>query len=636
MNFDHLEHIFKDYYPFELLSDVDLQTLVTNSEQISFKKNEFLFREDEPTSDLDLYFLVSGLAKNILHQNNGKQLSLRYYYPGDIIGLMVMFTSGELNFSVQALENCTVFKLNKTYFFDIMVKNQQFSKVIWESIGDKMKSFYNEIKNKPQAEDQNINILRTRVKSKMETPTFISPDESMKSAAQMLIENKLDGLIVSKDEKSILGVLTQSEILNYVSHSSIEEKVEGWYKTDYVSITPDSFNYEALSLLKLEHMHYLPVLQNQKVIGTISPRSLLSFHNSRYLYFLSNLHNTLDIDELMHLGGNASPMLQSFIQELLEHESLSYEMTEVISNHNDRLQQQCIKLVEAEMKNEGYGKPPVNYCFIIMGSQARQEQGFNTDQDNGLIIDDFDHLPNANTIRTYFNEFTTKINSRLQEIGFPECPGGIMAKEIKWRKTLSQWKQSIQAWKTEMDAEEIQSFTMFYDFRPIYGDFSLSEEMRSFLVDKVKGSNLLQYLLVKDSLRYKLPVNPLGFIKIFQKNKTIDVKKVGLIQIINTVRIYAIKYGIKEGSTVKRLNRLKELGVMHPRDVENTKTAFHFLLLFRLINNLSQFSKGVSPSNIIYLDDLTKEEKWKLKEALQIAIKMQQATKLILNRTRGV
>jgi CBS domain-containing protein len=288
------------------------------------------------------------------------------------------------------------------------------------------------------------------------------------------------------------------------------------------------------------------------------------------------------------------------------------------------------------MKSEGFGTPPVNYCFIVMGSQARHEQGFRTDQDNGMILNDYDHLPNRNEIEKYFKHFTNKLNNHLSLVGFPECTGGIMAKENKWRKSLSEWKKEILDWKKELDAEEIQNFTMFYDFRPIYGDFSLAEEVREFLTDKAKRSKTLQQLLMKDALRFKVPAHPFGLMNLKQKNKKINVKKTGLTQIIYSIRINAIKYGINEVSTIKRLDALKKLHVMHPRDVENAKTALHYLQFYRLQQNLVELSKNEQVSNDINVFELSKEDRTKLKQALQVAHRMQQITKISFNRNRVV
>ncbi|WP_253957974.1 DUF294 nucleotidyltransferase-like domain-containing protein [Metabacillus halosaccharovorans] len=633
-----LKHLLKDYYPFSLLTEFQLQELTDKASQKQFSKNEFIFHEDEAVDDIDLYFLVSGLAKNILHQSNGKQLSLRYYYPGDIIGLMVMFTSGELNFSVQALENCTVFKLNKRHFFEIMTRNNDFSKVIWGSIGERTKSLYDEMKNKASQDDdeENVHLLKTRVKLLMDPPIFVPPHYTMSDAAKMLKDQNASGLIVSRDSSKMLGMITYDEILTFASTSSGTNLVSDWMNPIPVYVDADAFAFEALSFIKNKLSKCIAVLNNQKVIGMLTSRSFLNLENSSYLDLTYNVKKSTSLEDLVMHGPLVNKTLHAFVQELVEKESYAYEVSEMITNHNDNLHRHMIKLTENEMKQQGYGTPPINFCFIIMGSQARNEQGFRTDQDNGMILADYEHLSNREQIEKYFNTFTQKLNTSLRQLGFPECTGGIMAKEEKWRRSVSQWKKDIQTWKDELDAQEIQNFTMFYDFRPIYGDFSLAGEVRTFLNEKAQHSKTLQQLLMKDALRFKISAHPFGLINIKQKNKKINVKKTGLTQIIYSTRINAIKYGINEVSTIKRLNALKNIQAMHPRDVENAKTALHYLHYFRLRQNLKELENNNHVSNEIPIHDLTKEDRMKLKEALQVAHRMQQVTKISFNRNRVV
>ncbi|OAS88528.1 hypothetical protein A6K24_15870 [Metabacillus litoralis] len=632
-----LQHLLKDYYPFTLLTDYQLQEMADKATLSTFSKNEFIFHEDQSAEEIDLYFLVSGLAKNILHQRNGKQLSLRYYYPGDIIGLMVMFTSGELNFSVQALEDSTVFKLNKRHFFEMMTRNNDFSKVIWGSIGERTKSLYDEMKNKTSYEDEeNVQLLKTRVKVLMDSPTFIHPETTMENAAIVLKEEGITGLVVSNNSSKMLGVLTFREILHYITENSDRNKVKDWMDQTPYFVEADAFAFEALSFIKNKAIEFIPVTYNEKIIGTLSSRSFLNLQDSSYLDLTYNVKNSYSLDLLIKEGPLVNTTLQSFVQSLVDKESYAYEVAEVITNHNDNLHRQIIKLTENEMKSEGYGTPPINYCFIIMGSQARHEQGFRTDQDNGMILNDYEHLPNRTAIDEYFEIFTKKVNHHLSESGFPECTGGIMAKENKWRRSLTGWKNEIDVWKKELDAEEIQNFTMFYDFRPIYGDFSLAEIIREFVTDRATRSKTLQQLLMKDAIRYKIPAHPFGIMNLKQKNKIINVKKTGLTQIIYSTRINAIKYGIHEVSTVKRLDALKKIHAMHPRDVENAKTALHYLHFYRLQQNLTELSKNEPVTNEVNVFELSKEDRLKIKEALQVAHRMQQITKISFNRNRVV
>jgi len=633
-----LKLLLKDFYPFDMLPEDQLFQLIHSSTFTTFAKNEFLFLEDQAIEEVDIYFLVSGLAKNILHKENGKQISLRYYYPGDIVGLMVMFTSGDMNFSVQALEECTVFKLNKVHFFEVMTKNQAFSKIIWESIGQRMQSIYNEIKtNSSKDDDVNIVLLTTRVKELMDQAVFIDPNETMFLAAEKMKNSHLSGLVVSENSSSLEGTITQNEILNYVSNYKHSHRVRDWQQQSAIVVDADSFAYEALSYMKNHQIDFIPVLHKSKVIGVLTSRSFLNLNASNYLDLTYNIKNTRDLNKLLNLAPLSNTLLQSFTRELVDNNQYGYEITEMITKHNNLLFRQLIKFVESEMKAKGFGPPPINYCFIVMGSQARGEQSFHTDQDNGMITSDFQHLPYREKISRYFDVFTEKINNYLASAGFSECTGGIMAKELKWRKSVTEWKKEILQWKKAMDAEEIQRFTMFYDFLPIYGDFSLAKEVRLFLIEKTRNSKTLQHLLTKDALRFKLPLNPLGKINLIKhKDRKLNVKKTGMIQIINSTRINAMKYGITEISTIKRLDALKKLNALHPRDVQNAKTALHYLQYYRLKQNLNEISNQQPLSNEIGFHELSNDDRQKLKEAIHVANRMQQVLKISFNRNRGI
>ncbi|MDF0725612.1 DUF294 nucleotidyltransferase-like domain-containing protein [Cytobacillus sp. S13-E01] len=639
MNHTELYTLFENHYPFNLLTEDELETIVTNARQKTFSKNEYLFHENEKVEDLDIFFLVSGLAKNILHRPSGEQVSLRFYYPGDLMGLMIMVTSGEMTFSVQVIEDSTVFRFNKKDFFDIMTKNKDFSRVMFESIGERMKTLYDEIKYKSSQHDTTANSLfRTRIKTIMEKPYFIEPNELMTTAAEKMLTLGVNGLIISNDNNTFEGVINQVDILRFITQGSpFLNKVIDWANRSPYWLNEETFAYEAVAYLKFHQINFIPIIStNQVVKGTLSKDSFIGMENSNFIELTHKVISSESYDELVDLSPEGNQQFHGLIESLLEQDHFAYDVSETITNHNDHLYRQIIKLTEIEMKNEGYGLPPINYCFIVMGSQGRKEQAFSTDQDNGIILNDYNHLSNQNKINSYFDIFTTKINKRLATCGFEECKGGIMARELKWRKSFSEWQNEIMFWLKEMDAEEIQNFTMFYDFRPIYGDFMLAEEIRTLITKKVKRSLNLQQLLIKDTLRFRVPVNSLGKMNILTKQKTLDVKKSGLMQIINCVRIYSIKYGIREVNTIKRLNELKKLQAFHPRDIENAKIALHHLISMRLKQNLFELREGRPTTNILTLNEVSKEDKNKLKEALQVANRMQQALKISLNRNRVI
>ncbi len=638
MNSQELFQMLKNYHPFDVLQDDELRKIIATSKYNTFNKNEFIFHEEQTIDDLEIFFLVSGVAKNVLHRSNGKQFSLRFYYPGDLIGLMILMTSGQMTFSVQAIEECNVFRMNKVNFFKVMGENAEFSRIIFDSIGDRMKTLYDEIKAKPSSQDseENISLFRTKVQSLMDTPVTITEHSSMLDAASLMDRKNKYGLVVTNDQDSMSGILTQNEIVQYVLNPISKKQVKDWMQPKPQWVRDEAFAYEALSFFKHEDASFVPVLRNQTVVGTLTTSSFLNIQDSDYLDLSYKIQKVAYTEDLINLAAIKNNTFHRFIEELLDQDSFAYDVCEVLSNYNDRLHRKVIQLTEKEMIEQGYGPPPINYCFIVMGSQGRSEQGFFTDQDNGIILDDYHHLSRKEMVDKYFEIFTEKLNEKLVLCGFPLCTGGIMAKETKWKRTTSDWKKAIQDWLFEIDAEEVQNFTMFFDFRPVYGDYSLADEIRNEVRTRSQKSLSMQQLLRKDALRFRLPVGPLGRVNFKVKGNQFDLKKSGLMQLVNMIRIHAVKYGVKEVNTVKRLHALKNLEAFHPRDVKNAMTALHYFLSFRTRQNLQQLKENKPLTNTIDITSLSKEDKRKLKESIQIAHRMQQVMEISFNRNRVV
>ncbi|MBM7552351.1 DUF294 nucleotidyltransferase-like domain-containing protein [Thalassobacillus pellis] len=629
--------IFKSQYPFNLLTDAEFQDIFNNAEIVTFETNEFILHEDQDEETVEIHFLLSGLAKNIMHRLNGQQLSVRFYYPGDLIGVMILLTSGEMKFSVQALEPIKTLKFDKAKFFKVMGENSHFSKVVVDEISNLMKSLYNEIIYKSSsADDDEKELFKKRADTFMEPPIFISPEVSIVEAARMLQTKKVEALIVSNDEKTLEGMVGYSEILKAYFENDHARPVRDYIVEAPFVIADQSFIYDALGYLKYHPTELIPVMHKDTVAGVLRQSSFFEIKNSVYFDLTYRISNATDLEVLKALSPVNNDRFQQFVYNLLKEDMYAFDITELISNYNERLHKQIIEIAEAEMVKEGYGLPPVNYCFIAMGSLGRKEQAFSTDQDNGLILANYAHLPHANKVEEYFRLLAEKVNRMLDECGFPYCTGNIMAKNDKWRKSLDDWYDSVKQWIEIMDAEEIRDFTIFVDFRPIFGDFSLAYELRKYVVSKIQRSFKLQQLLMKDTLRFRVPIQPFGRITGAGKKRILNLKKSSIMQIVNAIRIYSIKYGVEDVNTVKRLGVLTEHERFHPRDAENAKLALHRLLTFRLTENLKQLRENEKLSSELHLGQLSRDEKKMLRDALMIAKRLQQVLELSYNRNRVV
>ncbi|TGB04361.1 DUF294 nucleotidyltransferase-like domain-containing protein [Halobacillus salinus] len=630
--------LFKTQYPFDLLNDEEFEEIFGEAVVKEYSKNEFLIHEDQEDDTIDIHFLVSGLAKNIMHRSNGRQLSVRFYYPGDLVGIMILLTSGEMRFSVQALEPVKTLCFNRESFLQVMSNNTKFSKVVMDGISHLMKSLYDEVKYKSSTTDEQDDreLYKKRAEAYMETPTFIHPDASIEEAARMLQQQKIEALIVSDDGKTMLGMIGYGEILKAYFENDHLNPVSAYMAEESYEINQQEFIYDALSYLKHHPTEIIPVLHKDKVVGVLRQSSFFTIKNSVYFDLTYRISNATSVEEIKPLSPILNVRFQQFIRSLIKEKMFAYDIAELMTNYNDRIHKQIVQIAEDEMIAEGHGAPPINYCFLVMGSEGRKEQSFSTDQDNGMILADYENSKNYKQIEEYFQIFAEKINRMLNECGFPYCKGGIMAKEDKWRQQMSNWHKSIDRWIEQMDAEEIRDFTIFMDFRPIFGDYSLAYDLKKYVTDRVSKSLNLHQLLMKDTLRFRVPVQPFGRISGVGKKRTLNLKKSAIMQIVNAVRIYSMKHGIEAINTVNRLEALAEQERFHPRDVENAKTALHRLMLFRLEENLAQLEEDETLSNDLKLTQLKKDQRRSLREALIIAKRLQQVLELSYNRNRVV
>ncbi len=630
-----LVEFYRNQYPFDLLTDQEFNEVFSKAEVKEYSSNEFIIHEDESDESIDIHFLISGLAKNIMHRSNGMQLSVRFYYPGDLVGVMILLTSGEMRFSVQALEPVKTLRFKRSTFLEVMSNNTQFSKVVMDGISHLMKSLYDEIKYKSSTDEQDDRELyKKRAGAYMEPPAFIHPAESIEKAARMLQQKKIEALIVSEDNKNLLGMVGYGDLLQAYFENSHKDSVKNHMSEESYSISDQEFIYDALSYLKHHPTEIIPVHHKDKIVGILRQSSFFTIKNSVYFDLTYRISNATNLEEVQTLSPVYNSRFQEFVASLIEDQMFAYDIAELITNYNDRIHKQVIQIAEDEMVAEGYGTPPINYCFLVMGSEGRKEQAFSTDQDNGMVLADYDQSKNKQHIEQYFRYFSEKINAILDQCGFPYCKGDIMAKEDKWRQQTSEWRQSINSWIEKMDAEEIRDFTIFADFRPIFGDFSLAYDLKKYVTLRVQKSLGLHQLLMKDTLRFRVPVQPFGRISGVGKKRTLNIKKSAIMQIVNAIRIYSMKYGVEAINTVNRLEALAEQERFHPRDVENAKLALHRLMLFRIKENLNQMQTDQPLSNELPLNKLNKSERRSLKDALLIAKRLQQVLELSYNRNR--
>ena len=103
----------------------------------------------------------------------------------------------------------------------------------------------------------------------------------------------------------------------------------------------------------------------------------------------------------------------------------------------------------------------------------RGEQTLLTDQDNAIVYGDELTPEEIEQIE----EFSQVLVDSLIAIGIPPCPGGIMAKNKEWRRSISKWKEQLDRWLRTPTPKHVLSCGTFVDIRTIVmlGDGELQD-----------------------------------------------------------------------------------------------------------------------------------------------------------------
>lgn len=227
----------------------------------------------------------------------------------------------------------------------------------------------------------------------------------------------------------------------------------------------------------------------------------------------------------------------------------------LVNEMHDLIATRAVDICEREMEEAGYGLPPVPYAFVVFGSAGRRESTLWSDQDNGLIISD---QPDAYK-DVYFNTFGRWLSDLFEYLGYDKCKGKVMCSEPLWCKTVGDWKLQLSSWRSDFSWEPVRYLIIASDMRFIAGDSTLSDTWKSIFERGLDETPELALAVLRNTVRHKATLNLLGQVvteRFGEHAGDFDVKYGVYIPIVNSVRYMALQQGVRETSTLKRLEKL--------------------------------------------------------------------------------
>ncbi len=376
-----------------------------------------------------------------------------------------------------------------------------------------------------------------------------------------------------------------------------------------ITVGEEDFLFEALYRMSRHGIHRLGVVDaGGRLTGIITDSDILRLQTRSPQQMLRDIEEARGVDGLREIHTR----VQGLVLHLAGTGVATADLVRMISHLNDRILLRLIAL----LREERFPDLPERFAFVVLGSEGRREQTLTTDQDNAIL---YAEGLSAAEVRQ-IEEFSRALIDSLIDIGIPPCPGGIMASNEAWRRSIRGWTEVLDHWFANAVPENILRGSMFFDLRTLYGDPSLERALKTHITGSLRREVAFLVRTAANVLRFKPPLGWFGRIKVEKKGAQrglLDIKKAGIFAITEGIKVLALEAGLLDGGTRERLQSLAEAKVLGRGQAEDLEASFNFLVFLRLRSQVTAIREGRKPSNHIALDNLNHMERGRLRLALE-------------------
>jgi CBS domain-containing protein len=545
----------------------------------------------------------------------------RILQPGDCFPVGALSAGGQPTRSYRATSDVFAFLLPVDDFQKLRSMSPEFAAYCTEAITVLAQQSLAELqRHYSQVASDQHSLTRPLAELIPSEPVTCLATTSLRDALTRMKEHAVRSIIVVDDGSAPVGVFTLNDLRDRVVLQGLplDTAVSHVMTSNPITLPAEATAAEAIQSMAAGGFHQMIVTSHGKVLGTIFEHDLFALQRVSLRQIHHAIRSARSIKALAHVAGDIRNLARNLLAQGVSAEAL----TRTIAALNDALTREVITLVLQDHDLAG-----LKWCWLSLGSEGRGEQTLATDQDNALIFAAPPEETEVLRARHELVTFARDVNMALDQLGFPLCKGNVMASNPQWCLTETEWRDQFTAWISEPTPERLLNANIFFDFRPLYGDSTLADRLREWLLARTQDNKLFLRLMVQNALQTD---PPLGLIRVFQvsdkpgREGTLDLKKRGARIFVDAARVFALASGSGLTGTAERLREAGERVRADPRHVEATVEAFHYLQVMRL-----RAQEHPHPGNPNRVDPyaLNEVDQRMLKEAFRQARKLQQRLK---------
>ncbi|GHU01176.1 hypothetical protein FACS1894154_11020 [Betaproteobacteria bacterium] len=431
---------------------------------------------------------------------------------------------------------------------------------------------------------------------------FLEASASIADAARAMREHHCRAIFVRDHER--VGIFTMSNFCDVIieeipHHAPIGPRAH--YALHCCEL--DEYIFSALLLMTRQNIQRVVVTEGGIPVGVLPQIDLLSFFFSHSHLVSRQIAKASDLEGLIEAGRS----IDAAIGTLHSTGMKTPQLARLVQALDLRLMERLWQLVA----------PPEMFaqsCLLVLGSGGRGEQILKTDQDNALIF--HQSLDPASVTQA-----TEAFCAGLLKIGYPLCPGGVMANQPPWRGTVREWQARLQHWIYQPDQNTWMNLAAWLDAEVAAGDAGMLNACKQYLFEQVRDETQWLGWLAKAISQFDhLEAEHHFWRQLLHRRDEVhfDIKKGGIFPIVHGIRVLALESGIEPANTFTRLDALVYKGKIDRAFAEDLSGALAFMMKLRLDSDIDARRWGKAHDNMVDTSALSSLARDSLKESLAV------------------
>jgi signal-transduction protein with cAMP-binding, CBS, and nucleotidyltransferase domain len=434
---------------------------------------------------------------------------------------------------------------------------------------------------------------------------------------RMTIEALSCAVVVDASQRPI-GIVTERDITRRIAlRANPETPIEALMTSPVMTIARRDYLYYAISWMRRHDLRHMPVIDRAgRLAGILHLHDALAAACEGLMRQIDRLTPDDSGERMQEVKAAQVDLAEELFADHLPAPDIQQLLSRINNDLYGRIGETALK----KMELEGWGEVPVRAATIVMGSGGRGENYLFPDQDYGFILADYPDAEHA-PIDAFFVELAERMSRDLDRVGIPYCNGYCMAVNPLWRKTLSQWIAQIGRWTRKGSLVAIRLADIFFDFQPVWGETDLARGLRRVVTGLVGNNRSFLRQMYEDNMEQNVALGLFGGFITERDNRDyrgqVNLKYTGTLPLVSGIRLLALREGVEETSTLRRIDLLADKGVLESGERDDLSEAFRVVTDVLLRSQIAAFRAGRRVSYYVDPDALGKGRRAALLHALR-------------------